>query len=129
MKFFTIIRQGVNVPKWLPLKLRMLCELSESKAFRQGESRNKKSLTERTAQLCSGKSMSSRMLLRKRQPGCELKNKKRYVKNVPWNKNKSNSKCLRSISICKRNSKLRRWMWRYRAAQPWLKACKIKLKS
>ena len=117
------------MPKWLPLKLRMLCELSESKAFRQGESRNKKSLTERTAQLCSGKSMSNRMLLRKRQPGCELKNKRRYVKNVPWSKNKSNSKCLRSISICKRNSKLRRWMWRYRAAQPWLKACKIKLKS
>ena len=83
MKSFSTTRQRVNVPNRLPLELRMLCEPSESKAFRHGESRNRKNLTVRTAQPCSGKSISSRMLLRKKQPGCVLKNKKRFVKNVP----------------------------------------------
>ena len=93
----------MNVPNWLLLELRMQCEPSESKVFRQGESRNRKNLTVRTAQLCSGKSITNKILIKKKPPDCELKNKKMYVKNVLWNKNKSISKSLRSISICRRN--------------------------
>ena len=105
MKSFLTIRRGVSAPNWLPPELKMLCETSESRVFKQGESKIRKNLTVRTAPLCSKERSSSRMLLRKRWPGYELKNKKRCVMNVLWNKNKDSTKSLRSISICRRSSK------------------------